>query len=276
VLEISSKVEEVRDSGFLSKVKTLHVSLLGEDSLLQIYEEGLRHIRADKRTSEWRCPGDGRVVACATNERQVAIALRGGDLFYFELDQAGNLDEVLMKNVGREAEVSAMSIAPLQGQARSRFLSVAFTDNKVRVYSLAASDCMESLAMQILPSKATSLAIVELASMLYLCVGTVKGLLLRARLDEITGQLSDTRTRFLGTKSVKLFVMKLGDKKGLLALSTRSWLCYTYQSRVMTVPLSYVPLEYTACFSSEQCPEGVVGLTKKSLRYVLMSYPSAR
>lgn len=52
----------------------------------QIYPNGLRHIRPDRRINEWRAPGRKTVQRAATNERQVAIALSGGEVIYFELN----------------------------------------------------------------------------------------------------------------------------------------------------------------------------------------------
>lgn len=53
---------------------------------LQVYPEGIRHIRADKRVNEWKSPGKKTISKCAINERQVVIALSGGELVYFEMD----------------------------------------------------------------------------------------------------------------------------------------------------------------------------------------------
>ena len=52
-----------------------------------MYPEGIRHIRADKRVNEWRSPGKRAIRRCALSERQVVIALSGGEIVYFELDQ---------------------------------------------------------------------------------------------------------------------------------------------------------------------------------------------
>lgn len=54
--------------------------------LLQVYPDGIRHIRADKRVNEWKAPGKKTIVKCAVNQRQVVIALTGGELVYFEMD----------------------------------------------------------------------------------------------------------------------------------------------------------------------------------------------
>ena len=60
------------------------------DSLMsiffQVYPDGIRHIRADKRVNEWKTPGKKSIVKCAVNQRQVVIALTGGELVYFEMD----------------------------------------------------------------------------------------------------------------------------------------------------------------------------------------------
>lgn len=85
VLSIGDTVEEVTDSGFLGTTPTLFCASLG-DSLVQVYPEGIRHIRADKRVNEWKSPGKKTITKCAVNERQVVIALSGGELVYFEMD----------------------------------------------------------------------------------------------------------------------------------------------------------------------------------------------
>ena len=86
VLSIGETVEEVTDSGFLGTTPTLSCSQLGEDALVQIYPDGIRHIRSDKRVNEWKTPGKKAIVRCAVNMRQVVIALTGGELVYFEMD----------------------------------------------------------------------------------------------------------------------------------------------------------------------------------------------
>lgn len=53
----------------------------------QVYPQGIRHIRADKRVNEWRAPGKKIITRCALNERQVVISLSGGEIVYFEMDQ---------------------------------------------------------------------------------------------------------------------------------------------------------------------------------------------
>ena len=38
---------------------------------MQVYPDGIRHIRSDKRVNEWKTPGKKAIVRCAVNQRQV-------------------------------------------------------------------------------------------------------------------------------------------------------------------------------------------------------------
>ena len=52
VLSIGETVEEVTDSGLKDDTPTLCVALLGDDALVQVHPSGIRHVRADGRTTE--------------------------------------------------------------------------------------------------------------------------------------------------------------------------------------------------------------------------------
>ncbi len=89
-------------------------------------------------------------------------------------------------------------------------------------------------------------------------------------LDSVTGDLSDTRTRYLGSRPVKLFRIKMQGSESVLAMSSRSWLSYWYQSRFHLTPLSYETLEYASGFASEQCPEGIVAISTNTPRILAL------
>ncbi|NXS45416.1 SF3B3 factor, partial [Balaeniceps rex] len=284
VLSIGETVEEVTDSGFLGTTPTLSCSLLGDDALVQVYPDGIRHIRADKRVNEWKTPGKKTIVKCAVNQRQVVIALTGGELVYFEMDPSGQLNEYTERKE-MSADVVCMSLANVPpGEQRSRFLAVGLVDNTVRIISLDPSDCLQPLSMQALPAQPESLCIVEMGGtekqdelgergsigFLYLNIGLQNGVLLRTVLDPVTGDLSDTRTRYLGSRPVKLFRVRMQGQEAVLAMSSRSWLSYSYQSRFHLTPLSYETLEFASGFASEQCPEGIVAISTNTLRILAL------
>ncbi|TPX62142.1 hypothetical protein PhCBS80983_g00623 [Powellomyces hirtus] len=271
VLSIGETVEEVTDTGFLNSTPTLAVAQLGDDALVQVYPRGIRHIRSDRRVSEWKTPGNKTIVRAACNQRQVVIALSGGELVYFELDPSGQLNEYQDRKEFA-APITALSIGPIpEGRQRSSFLAVGCEDNTVRVVSLDPDTCLQSLGMQAVSYTPVSLTIAQMmdtgtsVGTLYLMIGLQSGLLVRTTLDSITGTLSDTRLRLLGSRPVKLFNITIQGAPAVLALSSRPWLSFTYQSRSKLIPLSCTMLEYGSSFCSEQCPEGIVAIESNNL-----------
>lgn len=274
VLSIGETVEEVTDTGFLSSAPTLAVQQLGEDALIQVHPRGIRHIRADRRVNEWPAPQHRSIVAATTNERQVAVALSSGEIVYFEMDTDGSLAEYDEKRE-MSGTVTCLSLGEVpEGRVRSSFLAVGCDDSTVRILSLDPESTLESKSVQALTSAPSALSIMPMTdsttggSTLYLHIGLYSGVYLRTVLDEVTGDLSDTRTRFLGGKAVKLFRVSVKGQPSVLALSTRAWLGYSdpQTKGFMLTPLDYTGLEWGWNFSSEQCLEGMVGIQEKNLR----------
>ena len=276
VLSIGETVEEVTDTGFLSSSPTLAVQLLGEDALVQVHPRGIRHIRPGGKVNEWPAPQHRTIVAATTNERQVAVALSSGEIVYFEMDTDGSLAEYDEKRE-MSGTVTCLSLGEVpEGRVRSSFLAVGCDDSTVRILSLEPDSTLENKSVQALTSAPSALNIMPMkdsssgGSTLYLHIGLYSGVYLRTVLDEITGELSDTRTRFLGPKPAKLFRVSVQGQPAVLALSSRPWLGYSdpQTKAFMLTPLSYVTLQWGWNFSSEQCTEGMVGIQEKNLRYV--------
>lgn len=172
-----------------------------------------------------------------------------------------------------------------EGEQRSWFLAVGLSDNTVRIISLDPSDCLSPRSMQALPSSPESLCLVEMgiadsietesgntqkSGSLHLNIGLSNGVLLRTSLDPVSGDLADTRTRYLGSRPVKLFRIKIKGCEAVLAMSSRTWLSYYYQNRFHLTPLSYESLEFASGFSSEQCSEGIVAISTNTLRILAL------
>lgn len=274
VLSIGETVEEVTDTGFLTSEASLAIQLLGEDSHIQVHARGIRHILASGKVNEWPAPQHRTIVSAATNERQVAVALSSGEIVYFELDTDGSLAEYDEKRE-MSGSVTCMSLGEVpEGSLRSPFLAVGCDDSTVRILSLEPDSTLENKSVQALTAAPSALKIMAMSdsssggSTLYLHIGLWSGVYLKTVLDEITGELSDTVTRFLGPKPTKLYEVKVQGQPAVLALSSRAWLGYSepQTKAFMLTPLDYAPLEWGWHFSSEMCTEGVVGIEGKSLR----------
>lgn len=65
----------------------------------------------------------------------------------------------------------------------------------MRIFSLDPDDRFERLSTQALQTKAESLAILLSDDTSYLNIGLANGVLIRGVLDNLTGEIRDTRTR---------------------------------------------------------------------------------
>ena len=204
---------------------------------------------------------------------QVIIALSGGEVIYFELDAIGQLIETEKQDMN--AEVASLAVGPVpEGRQRSRFLAVATYDSTVRVLSLDPTDCLHVLALQAVPAVAESLLFLPssgaTSSPLFLQMGLSNGILLRTEIGQTTGTLTDTRTRFLGTRSPKLFAVRVKGENGMLALTSRPWLGFSDLGRYTLVPLSYEVLDHAA---SARCSASSILAFAIPLRFCIGSVP---
>ena len=286
VFSIGETIEEFTNSGILGTSPTLSCSQLDDDALVQVYPEGIRNIKSDKRVNDWKAPNKKVIMKCAVNQRQLVIALAGGELIYFELDQTGQLNECT-EHKEMNVDVTCMTLGRIPHEKlRSRFLGVGLANGTVNIMSLDPTDCLSVLSVQSLPSIPESICILEIGSStsreatsredknviggLYLNVGLQNGTLLRSVLDSVTGDLTDTRTRYLGAKPVKLFKADIQGSESLLAMSSRTWLSYAYQNRLNLDPLSYDTLEYASGFASERCSGGIIAISTNTLRILAL------
>lgn len=145
--------------------------------------------------------------------------------------------------------------------------------------SLDPDDCLQSLGLQALNAIPESVCISNISdetisassglSGLFLYVGLQTGVLIRSVMDEVTGALSDTRMRFLGTRAVRLSPVKVGGaihNNALVALSSKSWLAYLFHTRQRVLPFSYDPFDFVTSFNSDQCPHGLIAVVRNTLR----------
>ena len=108
-----------------------------------------------------------------------------------------------------ESEIACLDIGEVpEGRQRCRFLAVGYADKTVKIMSLDPESCLSRISMQALPKEPESVSLVNFqkkedsSSQLFLHVGLVNGVLLRTVVDNITGVLSDSRTRILGTNPI--------------------------------------------------------------------------
>jgi splicing factor 3B subunit 3 len=281
VLGVGNSIEEVQDSGFQLDTHTLAVGLLSNNSRVQIHPTGIRHIRPGGTIVEWKSPG-GRIIdkACV-NQCQVVISVagsagHGSELLVFELDDVGQLTE--MGSVNMNTAICSLDITQVpDGRIRAPFVAVGCLDDTVQVLSLEANgdDILRQCSMVAMDSRPDALCFVNVmrngedSTALQLNIGLQTGVLHRVFVDQMSGAMTDSRQKFLGTRSVtlkKFNMIESGCGEGLLSLSSRSWLTYTHCGRQYHVPLCCDAADTVSSFHSEACPEGLIMTIGNNLR----------
>lgn len=279
ILLIGDKIKEVQDTSFETSEATLLVHLMSDNSIVQVYGSGVKHIKADGSVSQWKSKG-GRITNATCNDKQVAISVQGKEIIYFEIDEVGNLSEIESTNL--ESEVLTMDIAEVPAdRQRSKFLAIGHADNTVKLYSLDPGTVLMRLSSQSLPASPESVLLLEYddpdfayisdedelnSDMLFLHIGLSNGGIFRTSINKTEGSLTETRTKFLGNKAVKLFRAKVEGRSVMIALSSRPWIGYMHRNTYMLTPLIYPPLDFLSGFQSSLCPNGLVGFVGKSLK----------
>lgn len=100
----------------------------------------------------------------------------------------------------------------------------------------------------------------ELSNQLYLYAGLTSGIMMRSTIDTITGNLADSRSRFMGAKPVKLIKSQVLGNPALIVLSSKPWLIYNYMKKYSTSLLSYGTLDGAAPFVHANSEVGLIGI----------------
>ncbi|KAG8623189.1 hypothetical protein KVT40_008165 [Elsinoe batatas] len=275
-LEIGSETKEVFDSGLRSDVSTLHVGLMGDYGMLQVWDRGFRYYTGpDNQQPDWTCPPHRTILKACSNHQQLCIALSSGDLLYFEVSQ--DLKSIQEYNQGpNPASISgvvlAMSMGDVpEGRVRAPFLVVGSDDSTIRVLSLDPGD--EMLATQSVQSLTSPPRSIELMAMedptgisTFVHVGLYSGVYLRAVLDDVSGELGNVRSRFLGAEEVKMSPVMVNHQPVMLACSARTFMSYPHPKtkEFLLTPLDYYPFHSASIFRTslfaKQAPQLVAGL----------------
>lgn len=287
VLKIGEDVEEASDTGFILDNITLGVQQWGEDCIVQIHPKGIRHIQQlqfpndDKDgvvagLTDWPAPPHRTIVAYAANNRQLAIALSSGDVLYFECDEDGSLSKAT-DELTLESTITCLAFPEIpEGSVRAFWLAVGCSDQSIRIYNVSPDTdghILGNTSLQMVSAPPSSLAICYMRDnsttgySQYLHIGLRSGVYIRSALDDHSGEIGDTRRRFLGPAPVRFARVNAGDEPAVVAITSRAWLIYTNPRTNMfsTTPLNYQPFEAAWTFEGSAF-KGVICVNSSDLR----------
>jgi splicing factor 3B subunit 3 len=265
VLSIGDEVETMDNSPFLTNRASLEAKLMGDSTLVQVHARGVRSILEDERINEWPSPAHRTIVAASANERQLLLGLSSAELAFFFMGEDGVLSQ-LEEMPEMSGKITALAVASTpHGQMQAKYAVVGCDDCTIRVLSIELDSPLEPRSVQALSAVPTSLEVVEQidpntgTSVSYVHIGLQSGLYLRAVIDDVTGELGEVRTKFLGAKPTRLFPVEISmgpsaePESCILACSSRPWLGYNHPvSHLYTLaPLVTAPLDAARAFVSE-------------------------
>ncbi|ODV76761.1 uncharacterized protein CANTADRAFT_27538 [Suhomyces tanzawaensis NRRL Y-17324] len=270
VLSIGEVVEEVEDSLFVIDQATLAVQQVGNSSVVQVYSNGIKHIRqgtdGSKTTSDWFPPAGIQISHTSTNNEQVVIGLSNGEICYFEVDPHDDQLVEYQERLEVTSPITSLAIASSSNEFRkSSFAVVGCLDETIQVVSLQVHNCLEIVSLQALSSRSVSLVMLRSGPhSTYVHIGMENGVYVRTTIDPITGTLSDTRIKYLGTKPVQLST--INNASSLLAVSSSPWVGYQASGDFKLSPLLNIGISTGSSFISEDIGgEGIVGLSGNEL-----------
>lgn len=301
-------VSEVSDTGFSTEAATIFAAQMGDTSLVQAQAGTVRFFdsAAPQNVTVWNPPNDSRVLAAAGNTSQLLVALSTGDVIYFEVEQnSQSLNKVTTINGaisavsnGEVVSQAAPTLAlPDCTKSKHKTNLVAVSDGQssiVRIYMLDDENEFRSVGVHMAPATVESLSFVDfgdlqgealsqaealtspksavpflgLSTMMYIIVGTRRGVLVWLSVDPSTGALSDKRSKYLGRMRVRTQKLSIAGVPMCVSMCSKPWLIHRLGSRLVVSPLCTEYMDSVNSFSSEQYPDGLVAISGSVMRFI--------
>lgn len=280
VLQVGEEVEEAENSGFRTDVATLQAAQLGNNSVVQVFADGLRQIFYDDDdkpvdTVKWEVPVGIEVLHSAVTETQVVLALSSREIAYFEVDEQDRLIEYgERKELG--SQITSLCLGELSGgRKRFPFIFAGGKDQTLTILKTDPSATLEMLSKQDLSSIPTSLVAFPMKNpsafvysdpgeesdeesngsgvqdSLFLHIGMANGVYARLKLDPVTGEMSNPRNQYVGPQRVHLSKLVVGHQNVVGINSVRTYLGYTTTTEFRITALSKPAFNDVCTFKSE-------------------------
>lgn len=93
-------------------------------------------------------------------------------------------------------------------------------------------------------------------------------MIVRTSIDPITGKLTDSRPKYLGSKPVKIIKLSILGKPAVLALSSRPWLFYTFGRKQMATLLAFPFISVASGISMSNFTHTIMAFSENHLRII--------
>ena len=205
---------ETKTHNFETKLPSLNITILKDNSFLQVLPNGILHIKPEKKTTFLK--SSSNIICSCSNCNQLIIGLENKELLYFEFDTELNKPDI--KVIGKK--ISFVELCPIdEGIFRSKYIAICVDESNINILSLEKDKLFFMASSINIPDKVTSLKIIQndknYSHSFIAFVGLINGVLVMINFNKTAGNTqfqTQIQTKFIGDAELKLYKLVLDDK----------------------------------------------------------------
>ena len=204
-------LRELKNNFFEVKSPSLYVSIVKDNSFLQVLPNGILHIKSEKKTTFLK---SSSIINCAcATDNQLVVGLENKELLYFEFDNTLNKPDI--KVIGKK--ISLVEFCPIdEGIFKSKYIAVCIDDSTINILSLEKDKLFFMASTMKIPDNVSSMKIIQndkhYSHSFMAFVGLTNGVLVMINFSRAPGNTqfqTQIQTKFIGDEELKLYKLNL-------------------------------------------------------------------
>ena len=210
--QIDKSLLELKNNNFFeTKLPSLHVSIVKDNSFLQVLPNGILHIKTEKKTTFLK---SSSTINCASaTNNQLVVGLENKELLYFEFDNSLNKPDI--KVIGKK--ISCVEFCPIdEGIFKSKYIAICIDDSTINILSLEKDKLFFMASTIKIPDNVSSMKIIQndkhYSHSFMAFVGLTNGVLVMINFSRAPGNTqfqTQIQTKFIGEEELKLFKLNI-------------------------------------------------------------------
>ena len=209
--QIDKTLKELKNNFFETKLPSLHVSIIKDNSFLQVLPNGILHIKTEKKTTFLK---SSSTINCASaTNNQLVVGLENKELLYFEFDITLNKPDI--KVIGKK--ISLVEFCPIdEGIFKSKYIAICIDDSTINILSLEKDKLFFMASTIKIPDNVSSMKIIQndkhYSHSFMAFVGLTNGVLVMINFSRAPGNTqfqTQIQTKFIGEDELKLYKLNL-------------------------------------------------------------------
>ena len=204
-------LKELKNNFFETKLPSLHVSIVKDNSYLQVLPNGILHIKTEKKTTFLKSSSTINCASATTN--QLVVGLENKELLYFEFDNSLNKPDI--KVIGKK--ISFVEFCPIdEGIFKSKYIAICIDDSTINILSLEKDKLFFMASTIKIPDNVASMKIIQndkhYSHSFMAFVGLTNGVLVMINFSRAPGNTqfqTQIQTKFIGEEDLKLYKLNL-------------------------------------------------------------------